>query len=142
MSSFSLSLSCFIVPHPGHPHIHHCPLSLSLIIIVLILTLVTCLAPLLSLVLHRAEPTSMILWSKEDHPLHWKVFKHFIYLYNGYLSHSDVVPGHNHFKVVWFAPICYSDSASSAHIHDFYKVSMHQYVHPLHRNVLKYFIYM
>ncbi len=57
--------------------------------------------------------------------------------------HSDVVTGHNNNIVVaWFVPSCYSDSASSAHIHGFYEVGMHQYVHPLHQNVLIYFIYM
>ena len=27
-----------------------------------------------------AQPTSMVLWSKDDHLLHWKVHKHFIYM--------------------------------------------------------------
>ncbi len=77
------------------------------------------------------------------YPLHWNVLKHFIYILIGILNHSDVVPGHNHVIVVaWFVPSCYSDSASSAHIHGFYEVRMHWYVHPLHRNVLKHFIYI
>ena len=53
-----------------------------------------------------------------------------------------MVPVHNHVIVVWFVPSCYSDSASSAHIHGFYEVRMHRYVHPLRRNVLKHFIYI
>ena len=53
-----------------------------------------------------------------------------------------MVPGHNHVMVFWFVPSCYSDSASSAHIHGFYEVRIHQYVHPLHRNVLKHFIHI
>ena len=53
-----------------------------------------------------------------------------------------MVPGHNHVIVVWFVPSCYSDSASSDHIHGFYEVRMHQYFHPLHRNVLKRFMYI
>ncbi len=71
------------------------------------------------------------------------MFKYLIYKNNGSLSHSDVVPGHNHVIVfAWFVPSCYSDSASSAHIHGFYEVRMHLYVHPLHQNVLKHFIYI
>ena len=53
-----------------------------------------------------------------------------------------MVPGHNHVIVVWFVSSCYSDSASLAHIHGFYEVMMHQYVHPLHLKVLKHFIYI
>ena len=54
-----------------------------------------------------------------------------------------IPPGHNHVIVVaWFVPSSYSDSASSAHIHGFYEVRMPQYVHPLHQNVLKHFIYI
>jgi hypothetical protein len=55
------------------------------------------------------------------HPMHWTVLKHFVYIYDGSLSHSDVVTGHNHVIVVWFVPSCYSDSASSAHLHAFVK---------------------
>jgi hypothetical protein len=75
-------------------------------------------------------------------PLHQNVLKHFVYILDGILSHSDVVPGHNHVIVIWYVPSCYSDSASSAHIHGFYEVRMHWYVNPLHRNVLKNFIYI
>ena len=55
-----------------------------------------------------------------------------------------MVPGLSHViaVVVWILPICYSDSASSAHIHDFYEVRMHRYVHPLHQNKPKHFIYI
>ncbi len=73
-------------------------------------------------------------------PLHLNVLKHFIYILYGSPSCSDVVPGHNHVIVIWFVPSCYSDSASSAHIHGFYEVRMHWYVNPLHQNVLKHFI--
>jgi hypothetical protein len=39
--------------------------------------------------------------------LHWNVLKHFIYIKDGSLSHSDMVPGHNHVIVIWFVPSCY-----------------------------------
>ena len=39
-------------------------------------------------------------------------------------------------------PICYSDSASSAHLHGFDEVSMHPYDHPLHWKALKNYIYI
>ena len=71
------------------------------------------------------------------------MFKKLTYINNGSIIHSNEVPGHNHAVVVaWFVPSCYSDSASSAHIHGFYEVRMHRYVHPLHQNVLKHFIYI
>ena len=53
-----------------------------------------------------------------------------------------MVPGHNHVIVLWFLPSCYSDSASSAHIHGFYEVRMRQYVNPLQRNVLKHYMFI
>jgi peroxiredoxin len=75
-------------------------------------------------------------------PFHRNALNHHIYVLDGSLSHSDVVPGHNHVIVIWYVPSCYSDSASSTHIHGFYEVRMHWYVNPLHRNVLKHFIYI
>jgi branched-subunit amino acid transport protein AzlD len=75
-------------------------------------------------------------------PLHQNVLEQFIYILDGSLSHSDVVPGHNHVIVIWYVPSCYSDSASKTHIHGFYEVRMHWYVNPLHRNLLKHFIYI
>ena len=76
------------------------------------------------------------------HPLHRKVFEHFIYLWDGSVIQSEVVNGLNHAIVVGFVPSCYTDSASSFHLQSFSGLRMHPYGHQLHHNVLKHFIYI
>ncbi len=53
-----------------------------------------------------------------------------------------MVPGLSLEIVVRFLPSCYPDSASSTHLHGLDGLRMHPYGHPLHQNVLKYFIYI
>jgi len=53
-----------------------------------------------------------------------------------------VGPGLNYVILVWFVYSCYPGSASLTHLHGFDEVKMHPYGHPLHRKVLKYFIYI
>ncbi len=77
-----------------------------------------------------------------NHPLHRKVLKHFIYIYDVSISHYEVVPSLNHIIMVWFVSSCYSDSVSLAHLHVFDEVRIHPYDHPLHQEVLKHFIYI
>ena len=47
----------------------------------------------------------------------------------------------NHIIEVWFVPSCYSNLASSTHLHCFDGINIHPYGHPLHGNVLKHVIY-
>jgi hypothetical protein len=79
-----------------------------------------------------------------NHPLHRKVLKHFIYIYDVIISHYEVVPSLNHVIVVCFVSSCLSDSVSSAsaYLHVFDEVKKHPYDHPLHQEVLKHFIYI
>jgi hypothetical protein len=79
-----------------------------------------------------------------DHPLHFKVFKHYIYIYHGSVSQSKmvVVQSHDIVVVVYFVPICEPDSASSVHLHGFDEVRMYSYDHSLHWKVIKHFIYI
>ena len=44
-----------------------------------------------------------------------------MYIYEREVIHSEVVPSLNHIIVVWNIPICYSDLASSAHLHGLLK---------------------
>ncbi len=68
------------------------------------------------------------------------MLKHCIYIYDGSISPYEVVHGLNHAIVVWFVSSCYSDSAIS--VHGFDEVRRPTYNHPLHRKVLKHFIYI
>ena len=47
----------------------------------------------------------------------------------------------NHVILVWFVPSVYPKSASFTYLHCYDGVRIHTYVHPLHGNVLKHFIY-
>jgi hypothetical protein len=75
-------------------------------------------------------------------PLHWKVLKRDIYIKDRSAIQSEVVPGLNYVILVWFVYSCYPGSASLTHLHGYDEVRMHPYGHPLHRKVLKYFIYI
>ena len=44
--------------------------------------------------------------------------------------------------VLCFLPSCEPDSASAVHLHGFDEVRMHPYDHPLHRKVLKHYVYI
>ena len=76
------------------------------------------------------------------HPLHRKVLKNFIYIQDRCVIQSEVGPGLNYVILVWFVYSCYPGSASLTHLHGFDEVRMHPYGHPLHRKVLKYYIYI
>jgi hypothetical protein len=53
-----------------------------------------------------AQPTSIVLWSKVKHLLHWKVLKHLISILDGSVFKSEVITVLNHFILVWIIPIC------------------------------------
>jgi hypothetical protein len=76
------------------------------------------------------------------HPLNHKVLNHIIHIWDRSFIQSAVVPGLSLDIVVRFVPSCYPDSASSTHLHGFDGLRMQPYGHPLHRKVLKYFIYI
>ena len=77
-----------------------------------------------------------------NHTLHQNVPKHCIYIYYGRVIHSEAVPGLNHVIVEWIAPMYYSDSANSAHLHGFHEVGKQPYDYPLHHKGIKHFIYI
>ena len=76
------------------------------------------------------------------HPLHQKVLKHFIYIWDVNVIQTEVALGFHHVILVLFDPIYYPGSANSAHLHGFDGLGIHLYGHPLHGNVLKHFIYI
>jgi hypothetical protein len=77
-----------------------------------------------------------------DHPLHYEILKHFIYIKDGSVIQSEVVLGQIYVivVVVCFVPSCEPDSASSVHLHGFDEVRLHPYDHSLHLKVNKHFI--
>ena len=63
------------------------------------------------------------------HPLHQKVLKHFIYIWDVNVIQSEVALGFsfNHVILVLFDPIYYPGSANSAHLHGFDGLGIHLY---------------
>ena len=73
-----------------------------------------------------------------DHPLHWKLLEHYIYIYYGSVIHSEVDLGLSLviFVLVYFIPSCKPDLAISAHTNGFDEVRMHPHPHPRPRIIL------
>ena len=74
--------------------------------------------------------------------MHQNVLKHLIYIYDGSVIHSEVVPGLNYVIVVQFVPSCYPGLASSTRLQGVDEVRMHPYNYPLHCMLLKQYIYI
>ena len=77
-----------------------------------------------------------------NYSLHRKDLTHFIYIQDGSVIQSEVVPGLNHVIVVWFVPSCYQGSARSTHLHSFDGLRIHPYNYSLHCNLFKHFMYI
>ena len=75
------------------------------------------------------------------HPLHGKLFKHFIYALDESLIQSGVALVLNHVILVWFVLSVYPKSESFCPLHCYYGVRIHSYDHPQHRKVLKHLMY-
>ena len=107
-------------------------LGLSHVIVAVVCFVPSCKPELaISAHLHGCDEVRMY---PHGHPLHWKVVKQSIYIYNVSVIQSELDPGLNHVIVLWFVPSCESDSAISAHTHahGFDEVRMLSYDHPLH----------